>query len=377
MRILHVVHVPFAIPYFIGDQFEYMQRVKSHELFVACSPGIELSDFAAKWNFKLLQVEIKRKISIFHDIKSIYKLVKYISLNEIDIVVGHSPKGALLAMISGVLLGVRKRIYIRHGLVFETKNGLTKLFLIFVERFISLLSTQIICVSNSIYNQSLAFKLNKETKMIIILNGTCNGIDTLNKYNPDNYSKKLILNNLNLGEQDFVIGYVGRLSKDKGIEMLLDAFLKFKSQLVSIKLLLVGPIDNRDPISDKAINIINTNKDIIHTGYVADSSIYYKAMNIFVLPSFREGFPTVVLEASSMQLPVITTKNTGCIDSIIENETGIFTNISVSDISSKIQYYYLNGQLREKHGLCGRKFVVEKFNQIKFWENLNSDVFEK
>src|SRR5690606_26250569 len=100
---------------------------------------------------------------------------------------------------------------------------------------------------------------------------------------------------------------------------------------------------------------------IKYIGLVDDTVEFYNAMDVFILPSYREGFPTVVLEASAMQLPIITTKSTGCVDSIVEHRTGVFTAIDSESIAEQILFYYKNPDIRTEHGENGRKWVIDNF----------------
>jgi glycosyltransferase involved in cell wall biosynthesis len=132
----------------------------------------------------------------------------------------------------------------------------------------------------------------------------------------------------------------------------------------------VGPFETRDSIDLSIQEYIINEKSIIYVGEQSDTVLYYSTFDIFILPSYREGFPTVVLEASSMQLPVITTKNTGCIDSIQENITGIYCDISSNTIINSLKYYIDNPVLRKNHGINGRDFVINNFNQNLIWKEI-------
>mgnify|MGYP005899082385 FL=1 len=131
---------------------------------------------------------------------------------------------------------------------------------------------------------------------------------------------------LHIYENDFVIGFTGRLVCDKGIIELVRAFCLLQEKYPDMTLLLVGMLEERDALPLDVVNIIEHNPKIINTGYVSNAMIeyYYALMNCFALPSYREGFPTSVLEASAMELPIITTKATGCVDAIIERRTGVY-----------------------------------------------------
>lgn len=372
LNILHVVNISFVLPYFIGDQFNYFED-KGYNIHVACSSSDHLNRYSKEKNFKTCGINVSRKIDILNDIKAIYKLVKYIKKNKIDVVVGHTPKGGLLAMISAKIANVQIRVYFRHGLMYETAKGLKQLIFIYIEKLTGKLATKVVCVSDSVLRISNEFKLSSHNKNIILKNGTCNGIDALTKFNRSyiNDDQRNELNfKLNLEEKDFVVGYVGRLAKDKGIEELIESWILLQTKYNYIKLLLVGPHDERDRINKKYIDIISKNDSIIMTGNVDNTNLYYSIMDIFILPSYREGFPTVVLEASAMSLPIITTKSTGCVDSIIENITGIYTDIDPHLISKSIEFYLSDPLSIKKHGNKGREHVLSNFQQELIWEDL-------
>ncbi len=379
IKILHVVNIPFVIPYFLGDQINYFND-NGYEVHIACSQDKNIFYYSQRWNFKFLSLDITRNFSIVKDLKSLIILILYIKNNKIDIVVGHTPKGALLASISSFLNQTRKRIYFRHGLMYETSFGIKRQVLILIEKFTSILVNEVICVSKSVLEKSAELNLSNPNKISIISSGTCNGVDTEFKFNKSKLDKIQIeqtRKKLNVSSDNTIVGFVGRISKDKGINVLVDAWIKLLNTNLynNITLVLCGPYDSRDPIDVRTRDIIKNEETIIHVGEVENTEYYYNIFDIFVLPSYREGFPTVVLEASSMMLPIITTKSTGCIDSIIENETGIFSEINSTNISDKIQYYIQNPIISNLHGINGREFVKKNFSQMVIWNNLLQNLY--
>lgn len=373
MNILHVVNVFFVIPYFLGNQLRYFKD-KGNNLFVICSSSSELYGESSHQGFSYVEIPILRKISVFQDLKSTFQIYKYIKRNNIEIVNGHTPKGALLAMIASFFARVPKRIYFRHGLVFETSKGVKRFLLINIDRLTALFATKIICVSPSVYKKSLDYKLNAEEKQTVLSKGTCNGIN-LDKFNSNNISPKTIESikfNLGINKDAVVVGFSGRLVKDKGIIELIQAFLALQKEYNNINLLLVGMFEVRDQLPEDIILEIQNNPLIFNTGYVPNKEIqnYYALMDIYVLPSYREGFPTSVLEASAMKLPVITSRATGCIDSIIEGETGIYAEHDSKSLSEKIQYFIEDVKYRKEVGENGRKFVSENFDEKIIWKEI-------
>lgn len=366
MNILHVINISFVLRHFIGDQFFYFPP-KGYKLFVACSPDEGLPKMAEYYHFEYLATPVARKISIISDLKSIFRLCRYIRQNHIDIVEGHSPKGALLGMISAKLCGVPKRIYFRHGLVYETSLGLKRKLLIWIDKLTSACATKVVCVSNSLMQQSLRDHLCPASKQVLLGNGTCGGIDTQKKYNPSSIDpQKLASYRLQYGinENDFVIGYTGRLVRDKGIIELIDAFDRLPEELHA-KLLLVGMFEERDALPASIQERIRNDQHIIFAGLIdQDMEYFYAMMNIYVLASYREGFPIGALEAQAMQKPVITTKETGCIDAIKDGVTGLYTTHAPEDIARQIRSAHDHPEM----GINGRKWVAEYFDHTVIWK---------
>lgn len=373
-NILHVVNIYFVIPYFLGDQLLYFRK-KGYREHIICSHSDEIKEYSESHLFDYKEVSILRVVSIWKDLKAVFYVSQYIRKYKIDIVTGHTPKGGLIAMLSAYLMHVPIRLYFRHGLVYETTKGYKRKFLILLDHLSARLATKVVCVSPSVCQISLRDKLNSSSKQVLLNKGTCNGIDTdrFNKYRIDSNLIVLLKEKFLIYNDSFVVGYVGRLVKDKGIVELVDAFCDIKNQCPKAILLLVGMVESRNSIPAKTEREINTNSSIICTGYVDNCVIenYYAMMDVFVLPSYREGFPTSVLEASSMELPIVTTKATGCIDSIVEGETGVFVECERSSIASAVMKYLNNVDLRILHGKKGRKFVQENFEQHIIWEAIS------
>lgn len=377
-RILHVVNIYFVLPYFIGDQFKYLNS-KGFKQHVVCSPSEYLSEYSSQMGFNYEEIQILREINPVKDLKSVLAIIRYIKKNNIEIVVGHTPKGAFLAMVAAFISRVPKRIYFRHGLVFETMTGFKRWLMINLDRLTALCAHQVVNVSPSVSKESLRYKLNSEAKQLILGKGTCGGIDASGKFNPaliDIKKQSELRKELNISNGDFVIGFCGRLVRDKGIIELVDAYRKLeKNGTKKIKLLLVGDFEVRDALPLETQEFIKNHPDIILTGFVfKDIEYYYSLMDMFVLPSYREGFPTSILEASSMQMPVLTTKATGCIDAIIEGETGKFITHKSEDIFRVVTNLIESGKINEM-GLNGRSFVLSHFDNQILWPIIEKELY--
>ncbi|WP_251623254.1 glycosyltransferase family 4 protein [Odoribacter lunatus] len=372
-NILHVVNISFVIPFFLGKQLLYFAH-NGYKEYIICSPSEELEDLSKVYEFEYRTIDILRKISIWNDLKAVFVTARYICHKHINIVTGHTPKGALIAMLAAYVMRVPIRIYFRHGLVYETSSGLKRKLLIIIDRLAAMLATKVVCVSPSVYQRSLEDRLNPVSKQTLLSKGTCNGIDVdrFCKQNIDEQYLVELKTKRQIKSSDFVIGFTGRLVKDKGIIDLIYAFQQLQYKYSHIVLLLVGMLEERDALPEGIIKIIKNNPRIINTGYVKNTEMgyYYAMMDLFVLPSYREGFPTSVLEASAMELPVVTTKVTGCIDSIIEEKTGVYVGHEPDSLSMAIERFYHDKRLCYEYGQSGRKFVVNNFEQHIIWREI-------
>lgn len=373
-KVLHIITVSFVINHFFGKQFLYLNAKNGNEYHLGCTSSKEFLALSDKLGYIPFEVEITRNISPLKDLKAIFKIYKYIKKNKIDKVVGHTPKGGMVAMIASFFANVSERVYFRHGIIYETSTGFKRFLLKNIDAITGGFATVVVCVSKSVKERSERDKLNDPKKNIILGLGTCNGIDTENKFNPEkaDFSRvEEIKKSLKINPEDKIIGYVGRIVRDKGIEELIGAWKIIKPQFPNAKLLLVGPIEEKDAISEEAKNTIFSDESILFTDFVLDSAPYFSLMDIFILPTYREGFPTVSLEASSMEIPVIITKATGCTESIQENITGVFITHDPKDIAEKIVFYLDNEQIAKEHGKNGRNFVRANFEESKIWNHIS------
>lgn len=370
-HILHVVNIYFVIPYFLGGQFEYFREL-GYELDVVCSESPYLAPYARQHNFGYREIPILRSINPIQDFKSIRQICRYIKDRQVGIVVGHTPKGGLLSMVAAWLMRVPKRVYFRHGLVYQTSSGLKRFILMSVDRLASLLATKIVCVSPSVLEQSIKDKLSPAHKQIVLGKGTCSGVDTQGKFNPQNINPEkmsLLTQKWGIEDSDWVVGYTGRLVRDKGIMELVDAFDLVKANNPRLKLLLVGMFEERDALPQEVQNRIKNDPQIVWTDFQnEDMEYFYAMMNVYVLMSYREGFPTGTLEAQSMGVPVITTRVTGCCDSIVEGETGAFVSREPEELGKVIKAMS-EGEITFSTERT-RSWVVDNFDNLRVWEEI-------
>lgn len=374
MKVLHVFTLATTAESFFDGQFNYLSR-RGHEISLICTPDERINDFSRNNFVRYMPMDITRTLAPCQDIKVIIKLFKYIQAEKFDVVVGHTPKGALLSMIAAKLARCKNRVYLRHGLIYTTAVGIKRRLLLLEEKLVSSLATSIINVSPSLGDVAISDNLNKKSKQRVIGKGTCGGIDTLKTFNPDNIDCELMESlrfSLGISKDNYVIGFCGRLCKDKGIIELIDAFNLFREKKSNIKpkLLLVGGYDSRDILPEKTRDKIKYDEDIIHTGHIIKNIQYYYAlMDVFVFPSHREGFGMCSIEAQAMGVPVLVSKSHGCIDTIVDGKTGMYIDLSPKNIAEKLWQIY-DVKYKSLLGKYARKWVCENFEQTKLWPEI-------
>jgi glycosyltransferase involved in cell wall biosynthesis len=368
--LVHVATVPESLYYFLDGQARYM-RERGMEVHGIASPGEMLERFANTNGASVHKVEMKRSISPLSDLRAVLSLYRIFRRIRPDIVHGHTPKGGLLAMISARVAGVPLRIYQIHGLPHVTATGLKRLILLLCEWISCQLATQVLCVSNSIRARAVADHVCSGNHSRVIGMGSINGIDTVHKFNPDRTCKADARRELGVPDHAIVIGFVGRIVRDKGINELLAAWDTLREQFPNIMLLIAGPQEGKDPVSDLLKAKVACDSRINYLGPVLSPLRCYAAMDVLALPSYREGLGLVTLEAAAMGLPVVATNVSGCIDSVLDGVTGTLVPPKDSGaLAEALTRYIQDSELRRSHGRLGRHWVSSAFKQADIWNSL-------
>ena len=368
-RVLEIITLADSAEAFIGDQFSFFQEEGDYDMHLICSYGSSLDEFAHRQGIRYKAVEICRELSPYKDLKAVFEIARYIRKNNIDIIVAHYfPKASLIATLANLLAGNKTKVIIAHGVLHDTMHGVMRKLVILEQKFDVFFAKKVVCVSPSVARRRMEDGIDTANRQVILGGGSCNGVDAINKFNPENVSSKdlvFLKQKFGLVESDFVIGFSGRLVRDKGIAELSLAFqmLKEKHPSKSIKLLIIGEKEKRDAVPQEVLEVLEGNPDVIFTGRVDYSEIqkYYLLMNVLVLPSYREGFPTVVLESSAMGIPVIVSKSTGCIDSIQEGLTGVFTDITPESIVKNIEFFF-EDNIAMVMGKNARQYIIDNYD---------------
>lgn len=381
MKLIHVFSVFGTAESFFDGQFKYLTD-QGYEIVVVSSDAPNTDAFCKRNGVRFVPLNIPRSVSPMAIVKAVKSICSLIRKEKADAVFGHTPVGALCAMIAARLCGVKNRVYYRHGLIYTTMKGLKHTIFKAEEKFVASLATSVINVSHSLSKLAVADGLNKAEKQYVIGHGTCGGIDAQNIFNPslvDADKLLFIKKKLGLNDTDIVFGFCGRICNDKGIPELVDAFELFQKlhSNIKAKLLFIGKFDTRDGISEEKKQQIESNSDIVISGHIDKVEIpyYYSMLDVFVFPSHREGFGMCVVEASAMEKPILDSRAHGCVDAIVEHETGEYIDLSADGICKGMELM-LDEELRGKLGKSGRKRVLEWYDFKVMWP-LVSDLYKK
>lgn len=376
IRLCIVTTVPISVVSFYGKQLDYLKE-HGFDITVITSPDPILVEKISK-ACSLILVPISRKITPIKDIISFCRVANIIKGNSFDIIQYSSPKAALLSSICAFIFRVPVRIYLMWGIYYTGKSGIKRAALKIIERITCFFSTHILPDSKSNYEFALAEGLSVARKMSVVGVGSANGVD-LKRFNPENpdLSCASIRKELCITDDSIVIGFVGRLCREKGINELVKAFLSLSREYKNIYLLLVGPYSSDSfELNEEVQLAIDTNSRIISVGYKENPEEYMICMDIFVLPSYREGFGMVNIEASAMGIPVVSTDIPGPKDSVLNGKTGILVPPrEIYSLRESIRKLCADVRLRKEMGKSGREWA-KNFNQELLWRQIRANRLE-
>ncbi|MEC8615708.1 MAG: glycosyltransferase family 4 protein [Bacteroidota bacterium] len=369
-KLIRITTVPISIEKLLENQPKYFS--KFFDITIVSSDKSELEKLGKKQGVKTFCLPLTRKITPFKDIIAIFKLYFFLKRENPKIVHSHTPKAGFVGMTASFFAGVPIRMHTVAGLPLMERKFIKKKVLIFIEKLTYLFATNVYSNSKKLMEFILSKKFCSKRKIKTLANGSSNGIDT--KYFSDNISlisKNKLLDTLKILKNDFVFCYVGRVVKDKGINELVSAFNELNLKNKNCKLIIVGKIENEtNPVSKSTMGIIKKNKNILLTGFKNDVRPYLSIGNCFVFPSYREGFPNVLMQAGAMDLPCIATNINGCNEIIQDNINGFLIPPKNIDALVKAMQKIMDKKLIIKLSKNSRLMVKEKYDQKYFWKKL-------
>ena len=366
-RLLIIFTSSASVAFYVG-LYGYLQE-QGFDVSVISSPGCELN-LATQEGVSTVAVPMRREISPLHDLLSLWRLWRAIRKIRPDITNVGTPKAGLVGGLAALMAGVPHRIYTLHGLRLETAVGWKRRLLTNAERLACYCAHRVQCVSPSLRKRAIELGLVEPEKALVVGPGTSAGIDTARfQATRETRNNALVLRRkFGMREDAPVIGFVGRFTRDKGIAELYWAFVRLRERHSSLRLLLVGDFEAGDPIPEQIRHAIEGDPAVIRTGFIPDVSPYYPLMDVCVLPTYREGFPGVPLEAQAAGVPVVTTQATGAIESVLDKQTGLIVPVSdVDALSAAIDSLLSDPALRKRMGEAGCAWVNSVFRREIVW----------
>jgi len=315
-----------------------------------------------------------RAMTPLADARALWQLCRLLRGVAPDLVQAGTPKGGFLGTVAAFLTGVPVRIYHMHGIRGMTAQGWRRRVLMATERVACRLSTQVLCVSASTRQTAIEERLCSPAKIVVLGAGSCNGVEALRRFDPARHdvgARAALRAQLGISPQAPVVGFVGRVVREKGIVELTEAWAALVRQFPDARLLIVGPLEEGDPVPGAVVARLRADPQVTFIDAVPDPAPYYAIMDVLALPTYREGLPNVPLEAAAMQVPVVATRVPGCVDAVVDGETGTLVPAGqVAPLAEAIAAYLRDPALRARHGAAGRARVLRDFVPEDLWRRL-------
>ena len=368
--LIRITTVPISLEKLLSGQLQFMSDY--YKVIAISSEKENLENLGNKIGVDTYYLDLTRQITPIKDLLALIKLFFYFKKNKPLIVHTHTPKAGTIGMMAAKLAGVPNRLHTVAGLPLLEIEGKKRTLLDFVEKITYRCATHVYPNSKGLKDIIIKNKYCNYNKLKVIANGSSNGIDT-HYFNPEIFTQQQTIslkNELGIMPNDFVFIFVGRLVKDKGINELVNAFQKLHNKYNAIKLLLVGDYEaDLDPLFPETLGAIATNNAILSTGFQYDVRPYFAVSDALVFPTYREGFPNVVMQAGAMGLPSIVTNINGCNEIIIESENGKIIPVkNEKAIFDAMNSFIENDSMLEIMRQNTRKMIVSRYEQNVVWK---------
>jgi glycosyltransferase involved in cell wall biosynthesis len=371
-KLIRITTVAKSLEKLLENQLKFMRD--HYDVIAMASDYDDLIRFGAREDIHVHCVDMTRKITPFKDLKALWQLYKFFKNERPYIVHTHTPKAGTVGMLAAKLAGVPHRLHTIAGLPLLEANGAKRLLLNMVEKATYACATHIYPNSSGLKDIILKLKFCKLEKLKVIGNGSSNGINT------EHFNRNCLMpkdlsglkSKLKISSSDFIFIFVGRLVGDKGINELVVAFKILCSRLANVKLLLVGEFESElDPLKSETIQEIKINDNIINVGFQPDVRPYLAISDTLIFPSYREGFPNVVMQAGAMDLPCIVTDINGCNEIIEEGVNGTIIEVKSSHAILLAMDRMMNdNSWRRELQKNARARIVARYEQRIVWEAL-------
>ena len=371
-KLIRVTTADISLEGLLQGQLKYLNQY--YEVVGLAADTGSLAKVAEREGIRTINVPMHREISLLSDLKCLWELIKVFRKERPFIIHTNTPKGSLLSLLAAKITGVPHRIYLVTGLRYQGTTGLFRFILMTMERISCFCATKIIPEGNGVkktlYQDHITSK-----PLEVIHHGNINGKETsFWSVDQSPETREDIRKILGIKEDDFVFVFIGRIVNDKGMHELALSMKRLNQDYPHCKVILVGRFEQElDPLPEEDVQYFQTNESIKCVGVQMEVRPYYAAADALVFPSYREGFPNVVLEAGAMGLPSIVTDINGCNEVIEEGVNGVIIPSKDADaLYNAMKYFLDNSQKVQEMAKSSRKVIQERFEQKDLWNALLS-----
>ncbi len=366
-KICFVTTSPLIVNFFLVPCLATLGR--AYHVHLAVNPD-EDTALAEGHGAEVITLPIRRKISPWNDLRTLAAMVRLFRERRFDAVHSFSPKAGLLATIAGRIAGVPVRIHTYTGQVWMTRSGIMRSLLAAADRTIARFATHLLADSPSQLRVLLELGIVRDAEKCRVLgSGSLSGVDPA-RFRPDASARAAVRGELQIAPDATVFLFLGRLTRDKGVLDLAQAFTSLAAVRPAAVLLLVGPDEER--VRPKIESICGAHAGKLRfAGYTRAPERYIAAADVLCLPSYREGFGMVIIEAAAAGIPATGSRIYGITDAIIEGETGLLhTPADVNDLAEKMETLMKDPALRERLGTRARQRAIDEFSQQRLTQAL-------
>jgi glycosyltransferase involved in cell wall biosynthesis len=367
LRLCVMATIGKSIQVLYAGRLEYFVA-QGFDITVVCASS-DLDDAIRARGVRLVTMPLTRAITPLSDLRAVLALYRFFRKERFDVIEVSTPKAALVGSLAAWLARSRCVVHLLQGLAYEGKSGLQGAALRASTWIPCRLADITVAISNSLREQVIADGMGTPESIKVLGPGTVNGLD-FKRFTPEKCAERETTRaKYNIAPHAVVLGFVGRMTRDKGIEELSRAFDAVHREFSDTVLLIVGDYEERDCPSHESIAFVSTHPNVRHVGWQNDVVPFMAAMDIFVLPTHREGLGVVLLEAAALGIPSVTTNATGARDAVIDGTTGL--RVPVGDVPAlvaAINRLVRDSALRETFGRAGREWVCKNFNQKEVWQ---------
>lgn len=372
-KVLHAMTIAQSLQ-LVRGQLKTLES-RGFEVKALTSEGSYAEIFEQEEGVKVLHVNMEREIALKRDLDSLFACIRVIRAEKPDIVNAGTPKAGLIVSLAAYFCRVPVRIYNVLGLRLETTDGIKRQILLMAEKIAAASATHLLAVSPSLKQQIVELGIAPAEKIRILGHGSVNGFDLERFEWNEDMKGKVEKKRQAYGwtGEELVIGSMGRITKDKGIDETVRAFTELHAQYPNLRLLIVGDYESADAVSEWTRETITDHPAIVHEDYQLDPVPFYHLMDLFLFLTKREGFGNVSAEAALAGIPVIAADVTGARDTLLDGKTGFLVDPdSHRDVLEKLDKLISDPELREALGAAGREWVRQNFSNEVLWEEMDN-----